>query len=132
MNVPLIVAGSLAILGAAIHGVAGELLIVRRIQPQMLPPSRFGGPAATKSLLQASWHLVTIAFLTMGCALLAAGSVVDGEAARAIGIVAASAFTGFAALVVGAACVRGPRRLFRHPAPALLTAVAALAWWGAL
>ena len=27
MNVPLIVAGSLAILGAAIHGVAGEVLV---------------------------------------------------------------------------------------------------------
>ena len=27
MNVPLVVAGSLGLIGAAIHGVAGELLV---------------------------------------------------------------------------------------------------------
>ena len=43
MNVPLIAAGSLAILGAAVHGVGGEVLVVRKLAPAMLPPSRFGG-----------------------------------------------------------------------------------------
>ncbi len=42
--------------------------------------------------------------------------------------------TGFAALAVGlgAAYTRSPRFLFRHPGPAVLTATAALAWWGVL
>ena len=47
---------------------------------------------------------------------------------------AAGASTGFAALAVGlgTAYTRSPRFLFRHPGPAMLTATAALAWWGVL
>jgi hypothetical protein len=134
VNVPLVVAGSLAILGAAVHGVGGELLVVRSLSPGMLPPSRFGGPQMTKSMIHVTWHTTTIAFLTVGCALLLSGSVLDGDAARGIAVVAAVASTGFAALALGlgAAYTRSPRSLFRHPGPAALTATAALAWWGAL
>jgi hypothetical protein len=130
VNVPLVLAGSLAILGTAIHGVAGEVLVVRRLTPQMLPPCPFGGPAATKVMIRASWHMTTIAFLTFGSTLLLSGVALHGDAARGISIVAASATTGFAALAVGGALVRGPRALIRHPAPFLLTTVAVLAWWG--
>jgi hypothetical protein len=129
VNVPLIVAGSLAILGAAVHGVGGEMLVVRRLSPEMLPSSRFGGPGMTKTMIHVTWHMTTIAFLTVGAALLLSGSVLDGDTARGIGLVAAGASTGFAALAVGMA---PPRSLFRHPGPPLLTAIAALAWWGAL
>ena len=66
MNVPLIAAGTLAILGAAIHGVAGEILVVRKLAPAMLPPSRFGGPKLTKTMIHATWHMTTIAFFTVG------------------------------------------------------------------
>ena len=130
MNVPLIVAGSFAILGAAIHGVGGEVLVVRKLSPGMLPSSRFGSPAMTKTMIHVTWHMTTIAFLTVGSALLLAGSVLHGDTARGIALVAAGASTGFAALAVGMA--DSPRTLFRHPAPAVLTATAALAWWGAL
>ena len=51
VNVPLIVAGSLAILGAAIHGVGGEVLVLRQLSPGMLPSSRFGGPRTTKLMI---------------------------------------------------------------------------------
>ncbi len=128
MNVPLIVAGSLAILGAAVHGVGGEVLVVRKLSLDMLPSSRFGGPQAT--MIHVTWHMTTIAFLTIGAALLLSGSVLHSDAARALGLVGASASTGFAALAVGMA--DSPRSLFRHPGPAVLTATAALAWWGAL
>jgi hypothetical protein len=135
VNVPLIVAGSLAILGAAIHGVGGEVLVVRKLSPGMLPSSRFGGPGMTKAMIHVTWHLTTIAFLTGGSALLLSGSVLDGDTARGIGLVAASAFTGFAALTVGLGAAyntRSPRSLLVHPGPAVLTITAALAWWGAL
>ena len=134
MNVPLIVAGSLAILGAAIHGVGGEVLVVRKLSPGMLPSSRFGGPGTTKTMIHVTWHMTTIAFLTVGSALLLSGSVLHGDSARGIGLLAAGASTGFAALAVGlpAADTRSARSLFRHPAPAVLTVTAALAWWGAL
>jgi hypothetical protein len=86
VNVPLIVAGSLAILGAAIHGVAGEILVVRKLSLGTLPPSRFGGPRTTKTMIHVSWHLTTVAFLIVGSALLLSGSVLDGVTARGIGV----------------------------------------------
>jgi hypothetical protein len=134
VNVPLIVAGSLAILGAAIHGVGGEVLVVRKLSPEVLPSSAFGGPRTTKLMIHVTWHLTTIAFLTVGSALILSGSVLHGDTARSIGVVAAAAATGFAVIAVGltAAYTQSPRSLFRHPGPALLTATAALAWWGVL
>ena len=133
-DVPLIAAGSLGVLAAAVHGAGGELLVVRRLSLGMLPSSRFGGPRMTKAMIHVSWHVTTIAFLTAGVALLLSGSVLDGDAARGIGLVAAAAFTGFAAVAVGlgAAYMRSPRFLFRHLGPVALTATAALAWWGVL
>ena len=134
MNVPLIVAGSLAILAAAIHGVAGEVLVVRKLSPDTLPSSRFGGSRMTKAMIHVTWHLTTIAFLTVGSALLVSGSVLEGDTARGIALVAAGASTGFAALAValGAAYMQSPRALLGHPAPVVLTATAVLACWGAL
>ncbi|MDX6661724.1 MAG: hypothetical protein QOJ55_2546 [Solirubrobacteraceae bacterium] len=134
MNVPLIVAGSLAILGAAVHGVGGEILVVRKLSPGMLPSSPFGGPVMTRAMIHATWHMTTVAFFTVGSALLLSGSVLHGDTAQAIGLLAAGACTGFAAVALGlgAAATRSPRSLLRHPGPAVLTATAALAWWGAL
>ena len=134
MNAPLIVAGSLAILGTAVHGVGGELLVMRRLSPATLPSSRFGGPRMTRTMIHVTWHLTTIAFLTVGVALLLSGAVLDGDTARGIALLAAGAATGFAAVALGlgAAYTRSPRSLYRHPGPAVHTATAALAWWGAL
>jgi len=134
VNVPLVVAGSLAILGAAIHGVGGEVLVVRKLSPQMLPSSPFGGPRATKTMIHVTWHMTTIAFLSVGAALLLSGAVLHGDTARGIGLVAAGASTGFAAIALGlgGAYRQFPRSLLRHPGPLVLTATAALAWWGAL
>jgi hypothetical protein len=114
--------------------VGGEILVVRKLSPATLPSSRFGGPRMTKSMIHVTWHMTTIAFLTVGVALLLSGSVVDGDTARGIGLVAAGAATGFAllALGLGALYTKSPRSLLRHPGPAVLTAVAVLAWWGAL
>ena len=134
MNAPLIAAGSLAMLGAAVHGVGGEVLVVRKLSPGFLPPSRLGGPRMTQAMIHVTWHMTTIAFLTVGAALVLAGSVLHGDTARGISLLAAGASTGFAALAVGlgAAYMRAPASLLRHPAPAVLTATAARAWWGAL
>jgi hypothetical protein len=133
VNVLLIVARSLAILGAAIHGVGGEVLVVRKLSPGMLPSSPFGGPRTTKSMIHVTWHMTTISFFTVGSALLLSGSVLHGDTARGIGLVAAGASTGFAALAVGlGGYTQSPRSLFRHPGPAVLIAIAALAWCGAL
>jgi hypothetical protein len=134
MNLPLMIAGSLAIVGAAVHGVGGEVLVVRRLSCDMLPSSPFGGPRTTMAMIHVTWHLTTVAFLTVGSALLLSGSVLEGDTARGVGLLAASASTGFAALALGlgADYTRSPRSLLRHPGPIVLTATAALAWWGVL
>jgi len=134
VNAPLIIAGSLGLLAALIHGAAGEVLVVRRLSPGVLAPSPFGGPVMTKAMIQVAWHITTAAFLTLGLALLISGSVLHGDTARAAGVVAAAGFTGFAAVALGlgAARTRSLRPLLRHPGPAVLGLTAVLAWWGAL
>jgi hypothetical protein len=133
MNVPLVVAGSLSILGAAIHGGAGEALVVRKLSPATLPSTRFGGAAMTRAMIHVTWHMATIGLLTVGCALLLAGSVLDGDVARGVALVAAGASTGFAAVALALGGYSQPiRSVIRHPGPAVLTATAALAWWGAV
>jgi hypothetical protein len=123
MNAPLIAAGSLAVLGAAIHGFGGEVLVISKL-----------APGTTKTMIHVTWHMTTIAFLTVGFALLLSGSVLHGDAAQGIALVAAGASSAFAALAVGLgrAYRHFPRSLLRHPAPTMLTLTAALAWWGAL
>jgi hypothetical protein len=74
--------------------------------------------------------MTTVSFLTVGSALLLAGAVLHGDTARGIGLLAAGASTGFAAVAVGLGA--SPRFLFRHPGPVVLIATAGLAWWGAL
>ena len=132
MNAPLIAAGSLAIISAALHGVGGEVLVVRKLSPAMLPPSPFGGPRMTRTMIHVTWHMTTIAFLTVGVALLLSGLVLHGDTARGVGLIAAGASTGFAGLALLGVARHFPRSLFTHPGPAVLTATAALAWWGAL
>ena len=108
--------------------------MVRKLSRTMLPSSPFGGPVMTKAMIHVAWHLTTVAFLTVGCALLLSGTVLHGDTARGLALVAAGASTGFAALAVGLrlAYMRSARPLLRHPGPGVLTATAALAWWGAL
>lgn len=134
MNVPFVIAGALSLVGAAVHGVAGELLVIRRLSPGVLPASSFGGPRTTKSMIHVSWHLTTIAFLGTGAALIVSGAALAGAKAQAVGEVGAAATTGFAALTLamGVAYAGSARALLRHPAPVILGVAAALAWVGAL
>jgi hypothetical protein len=133
-SAPLIVAGVLAIVGAAIHGAGGELLVVRKLSLDRLPSTRFGGARTTMAMIHVVWHVTTLAFLTVGVALILSGAVLDGDAAEAIAVLAAGAATAFAVVMVGLALAntRSPRALFRHLGPLTFVAIAALAWWGAI
>ncbi len=133
MTVPLLLAGCLTLAGAALHGVGGELLVLRRLAVEGLPGSRFGGARMTRTMLHVAWHLTTVAFVTVGVALVVAGTAMDGDARQAVAVLCAVAATGFAVvtLVLGGTAL-SLRGFVRHPAPALLTATAALAWWGAV
>ena len=134
MNAPLIIAGCLALLGAGIHGIVGDRLVVQKLSTDRLEPSRFGGPRMTLAMIHVTWHITTVAFVAVGCALLLAGTALDGAEADALAVFAAAAATGFAAIMlgVGMAYMRSPRHLIRHGGPLVFVAIAALAWAGAL
>jgi hypothetical protein len=134
MSAQLILAGLLAVVGAGVHGIAGELLVVRRLPSGELAATPFGGPRMTRAMIHVTWHLTTAAFLAVGVGLVLAGAVLDGDTARAVGLFAAGTATVFALVVVGLGFIdtRSPASLFRHPGPLVLTAIAALAWWGAV
>jgi hypothetical protein len=133
MNVPLLFAGLVSFGGAAIHGIVGDVLLVRRIDPGSLPSTRFGGPAASKFLVRVSWHLLTATFVVLGAAMFVCGFHEAHDACRSTAILCASAFSAFATITIASTIrMSGPRGLFRHPAPAAFTVIAVLAWWGAL
>ena len=134
MNAPLIAAGSLAVIGAAIHGAGGELLVVRKLSREILPSTRFGGRGMTLAMIHVTWHVTTLAFLSVAVGLLLAGTVVNDVAAEAIALLCAGAFTGFAlvALALGSIYNRSARSFLHHPGPIVMGLTAALAWWGAL
>ena len=132
MNTQLFIAGCLGILAAAVHGAGGEILVVRKLSPDLLPSSWFGGPRMTKAMIHVTWHVATFAFFLCGAAMLIAATALDGDTRQAVGVVGAVSFTGFSALAIGigAAYMRSPRGLLTHPGPLVLSATAVLAWWG--
>jgi hypothetical protein len=129
MNAPFLVAGVLALVGVAVHGVAGERLVLRKLFAGPLPSTPFGGQFATKAMIRVTWHIVTVTFLAFGSALEVCGAMGTGDACRGIGVMAASSFTAYLAVAV-VVVVRRPRMLVRHLGPLMFLAVAALTWWG--
>lgn len=133
MNVPLLLAGLLALAAASIHGIGGELLVVRKLSPDTLPRTRFGGPQMTKSMIQVSWHIASFAFLVAGVSMVLAATALDDDAAQAVSVVDACAFTAFGAVALGLALARnGLRALRQHAGPVVIALTGVFAWWGAV
>jgi hypothetical protein len=135
MNVPFAIAGALSFTAAAIHGGAGETLVVKRLRRDTLAPTRFGGPTMTFLMIRVTWHIVTLAFLVTGAALATcapAGSVT--QACEGAGRISSVSFASYFALAIGLAIAsqgsRVGRSLLKHPGPIVFIIVAALAWWG--
>jgi hypothetical protein len=127
VNTPLAIAGGLCALGAAWHGVGGEIGILRRLDPRTLAPSYFGDGDVTKRFLRACWHLLTVVF-GVDAVALALIAVRGGGAllARTIAI----QFACFLFVYVVIALPR-PRIFLRAPQWAFFAAVATLAAIGA-
>jgi hypothetical protein len=134
MNVQFAVAGALALVGAAIHGVGGEALVVRKLHSEALAPTPFGGPRMTMLMIRVTWHITTLAFVVIGSALAVCAPAGRSRACAGAGRVGAFSYASFAALAIGLSAAQGPRGLARamrrHPGPLVFVLVAALAWWG--
>jgi hypothetical protein len=131
VNLPLLVAGALALVAAAVHGLGGELLVLRRFSPRALPRTPFGGPAMTMTMIRVTWHITTIAFVELAILDIYA-PVVSGGAGRDVEWLAAGTSTAFAAWAMGAGLRQGPAALLRHRGPLALATIAGLTWWGTL
>ena len=131
MNVPFLIAGTLALTGAAIHGILGERIVVTKLRLETLPSTQFGSSRFTKVMIRATWHITTLAFVVMGSGLLACAPDASSGACEGIGRMTAIAYASDTALVIGLAAPQIRRARLRHPAPLLFAVVAALSWWGA-
>lgn len=130
-NVAYMVAASLSLLAAAVHGFVGERLVVQRLNVGSLPRTPFGGPGGSMVMIRVSWHIVTLTFAAMGGALLLCSVVPLGTSCDGIGRLVSVSFLGFLILAVAVALARRDHRLIqKHPAPLAFAAVAILAWLG--
>jgi hypothetical protein len=131
VNVPYVIAAGLAVVGAAVHGLGGEVWILRRLRTDTLPSTPFGGPRPTRVMIGVTWHLATVTMAVMGASLLGCGGSTPGAHCSGVGRLVATLFAAFALLsVLQGVTLRQPRLLFRHLGPWVFAAVAVLAWVG--
>lgn len=130
MNLPLLAAGALSLMAASIHGVVGDR-IVRRIDAGALPSNPFDG-ISTMLLIRVSWHLVTIAFVVLGVALVVVGIEPEIEGAKGIAYVAGAAFVSWSIFAFIAGLKNGGVGIVKsHPAPLIFLLTVGLILWGA-
>ena len=134
MNLPFAIAAALSLFAAAVHGGAGEMLVVKKLRTDALSPTPFGGPSMTKLMIRVTWHITTITFVVIGAAMATCAPAGPSAACRSVGRLSAISYAGFAGLALALAARQGvtrvPRILLRHPGPLIFVLVAALAWWG--
>jgi hypothetical protein len=130
MEAHLATAAALLLIGAVIHGFAGEYWIFSVLRNGSLPSTPLGNSNATERMLRVSWHFVTANFLGSAIVLVAVASsrlhTISGVTARIVSLqIAAYVFVG---------CVLAIRRvkdLIRAPQLILLAIIAILSWWWA-
>ena len=126
MNTALLVAGSLAVVGAAAHSYFGErYIIIPLTQRDDLPHTPLGDDKATARMLRSNWHFFTVAVLTLAGVLFAfAQNSVEGGGEIAVRILAV-----YAAVFAVFNLVRSRGR---HFVWLLGSGIAVAAWLGTL
>ena len=126
MNIALVLAGSLAVVGAAAHSYFGErYIIIPLTRRDDLPHTPLGDDKATARMLRSTWHFFTVAVLSVAGVLFAfAQSSVEGGGEVAVRILAV-----YAAVFAVFNLVRSRGR---HFVWLLGSGMAAAAWIGTL
>ncbi|HJP67129.1 MAG TPA: hypothetical protein VKA30_12610 [Actinomycetota bacterium] len=137
MSNPLyLAAAALSLMAAAIHGGAGERLVVTRLPAQTLPATRFGGPAMSLLMIRVTWHIATLVFAAAGVALALCSWGSTSSSCAGLARFVAVCFGGFFLLAFGLVVARRKRfdlrPMLRHPGPLVFAAVAVLAWIGSV
>ena len=119
MNAPLWGAAAIMAGGCAFHAALTGRLIGPLVAERRLPE-------ATRRLGELCWHVVSVVFAILAAGFGAgAAGLLSGDAMRFGGAMALGI-----AILAAVSTVRGGLPPWRHPASYLLTAAAALAWWG--
>ena len=134
MNAYFAAAGGLAFILALVHTVLGELLILRRLSKEGLPPlapfslieARYmgltGSTELTRRTLRLTWHLTSV--LGVGFAAILLWLSLPSSAGNDLVFVQATmALSSLACSLVALCCSKG-----KHPAWAAFLAIAILTW----
>lgn len=70
MNILILLSGLLTLVGAVAHGIGGELMIFRKMQPEVFPTMPNGDGAQAKAETRMTWHGITVYFAITGVILL--------------------------------------------------------------
>lgn len=125
MNVGLVVAGSLCLVLAGGHTLAGRLVLDGL--PRNFQPTRFGDGAYTRGLLVFTWHVLSLMLITTGVVLIA---LAQREAAdeRGAAVFLLGAAYAAAALLLTWMTRKRPSDLLRIPVWAPFIAIVVLCW----
>lgn len=122
MNIQLLIAAILTLIGAIVHTVGGEKINIKDLL-------QTGIPTNIKAELRMSWYLIAIDMAVSGIYLLlmVIGTLAEHE--LLLGFIALRfVLYGIAALVQ--LLITQPDYLFKVPQWVLLTAIGLLVWWG--
>jgi len=73
VNVPLLIAAAIAIIGVSLHSYTFEVWIWPKLKDECFPSFPFGGPAVVKGFYRTVWHFFTVNFLVTIAVLIAVG-----------------------------------------------------------
>lgn len=71
VNVPLLIAAAIAIIGVSLHSYTFEVWIWPKLRDECFPSFPFGGPAVVKGFYRTVWHFFTVNFLVTIVVLIA-------------------------------------------------------------
>jgi len=118
MNVELVIAGSLCLVLAGGHTLAGRLVLDRL--PRDLHPTRFGDGALTRGAVVFTWHALSVMLTTTGAVLIA---LARGEVVFLVGAAYAAA-----TVLLAWRSRRRPSDLLRTPVWVLQIVITVLCW----
>jgi hypothetical protein len=123
MNVQLLIAAILVLVGAAIHTIGGEMTDIKHLKRSKIP-------TGLKIEMRMSWYMAAIDMAVSGIYMLflAFNDSVEG-ASLLIGF-AALRFTLYGVMAFLLLLISQRDRLFKIPQWILLTVIGLLAWWG--
>jgi|TARA_B110000914_G_scaffold35794_1_gene28672 hypothetical protein len=128
MNTYLLTGAILAGIGCLWHGILGEIILIRKIDPQKMPSTIIGSSEISSFLLRAVWHVATV-WLGMSAIALYLASSGNNVLGTPVLFIASVFLCCFVVFILMAATM--PVVFLRLPQGYLMGAIGVLSWLGA-